>query len=310
MSISPSRIFSHRQPFLLHWVVLICALALAIGREVGAHEAEISVPDEWLTVERGDFPVIIVASHGGTLRPEELPDRSQGNTVRDTNTTELAIQLARELEQKFGKRPSLVVLNVHRIKLDANREIAEAALGNPLAMALWQNFHDAIRAESARVQQVHGAGLLLDLHGHGRRTGRVELGYVVSPDNLLLPDAALDADLSIAAASSISALSRRSLQSFSQILRGPESFGSLLEAEDYLAVPSASRPHSGNLPYFQGGFIVREHGSATDGEVCAIQIEVPLRNFRDTGENRQKFARALTLAIEKFFQIHASMILL
>ena len=57
----------------------------------------------------------------GDLRPSEIPDRAFGST------------LAAALLGKTGRRPSRVICYLHRIKLDTNREIVEAAHGSPMA---------------------------------------------------------------------------------------------------------------------------------------------------------------------------------
>src|SRR5690606_18517561 len=81
----------------------------------------------------GTLPLIISAPHGGGLRPTEIPDRTTGTTVTDLNTEELARAVAAAFEQRTGERPHLLVSRLARIKLDPNRELAEAAAGNAYA---------------------------------------------------------------------------------------------------------------------------------------------------------------------------------
>ena len=51
----------------------------------------------------------------------------------DSYTIELTTAIATSLFELTGKHPHVITLYLSRKKLDANREIVEAAQGNPLA---------------------------------------------------------------------------------------------------------------------------------------------------------------------------------
>ena len=93
----------------------------------------------------GNLPVIISAPHGGRERPAELPDREQGTFAFDTNTQELARAAAAELHARTGGWPHVVICRLHRRKVDCNREIIEAAAGNPTAEQAWKEFEQTGR---------------------------------------------------------------------------------------------------------------------------------------------------------------------
>ena len=103
-----------------------------------------------ITVQLGELPLIISAPHGGSLKPAEMMDRTDppGVLTNDTGTAELAWLISAEIEDTIGLRPYVVVNNIHREKLDANRDIDEAAQGDPLAESVWDEYHTAI--EEAR----------------------------------------------------------------------------------------------------------------------------------------------------------------
>jgi hypothetical protein len=106
----------------------------------------------WVEMLAGDIPVIVSAPHGGTLRPASIPDRTGSvTTVRDANTEELARDIADAFRAKTGGTPHVIILRLHRIKLDANREIVEAAQGNAEAERAWHEFHGYIEAARAAV---------------------------------------------------------------------------------------------------------------------------------------------------------------
>src|SRR5437870_345025 len=124
----------------------------------------------------GDLPFILSAPHGGRERPEELPDREQGTFAFDTNTQELARAVTAELHARTGHWPHIIICRIHRRKLDCNREIVEAAAGNPLAEQAWREYQVFIDAAHAAVVERQGRGLYIDLHGHGHAEQRLELG--------------------------------------------------------------------------------------------------------------------------------------
>ena len=137
----------------------------------------------------GDLPIILSAPHGGDLRPSEIPDRTFGSTLADANTEDVLRQLAAALLEKTGRRPFRVICHLHRIKLDANREIVEAAQGSPIAEQAWTEYHGFIDDAKRRVLTSSSFGLLLDLHGHAHAVPRLELGYLLSDAELNLSDA-------------------------------------------------------------------------------------------------------------------------
>jgi hypothetical protein len=257
----------------------------------------------YIELTAGSLPLVLSAPHGGALTPAELPDRTSGETVTDTNTLELALAIAAAFEERTGKRPHLVLCQLERTKLDANRDIGEAAQGNPLAEVAWREWHGFLTAARAAVEE-GGPGLYIDLHGHGHAILRLELGYLLTASELALSDAQLNSP-ALTSRSSIRALATRSPAGLAGLLRGPSSLGALLEARGYAAVPSASQPAPGSSdPYFSGGYDTGRHGSRTDGMVDAIQIEAHRVGVRDTESNRAAFANALVQVLQDYLRAH------
>jgi len=249
----------------------------------------------------GDLPLIITAPHGGSLLPDELPDRTGTNitTVRDGNTEELARTIGNVFQARTGGRPHLIIVRLRRTKIDANREIVEAAQGNRLTARAWIEYHSFIEAAKRAVIVGHGSGLYIDLHGHGHDIERLELGYLLDQEALALSDAALDVSRH-EEESSIRTLSRASPASFAELLRGPRSVGGLFEAEGFSAVPSPATPNPGGSPYFNGGYNTVRHGSRDGGPISGLQIESNFTGVRDTQANRERFATALVRVWEQF----------
>jgi hypothetical protein len=272
------------------------AVAPGVGeRYVGAAEYVEYLP--------GDLPIVLSAGHGGTLRPASIPDRTQGVTTQDRNTVELALRLADALEARLGGRPHLVLSHLHRIKLDPNRELGEAAQGNPVAGRAWWEYHAFLERARSTVEEDHGEGLYVDVHGHGHVIPRVELGYLLSAATLALDDASLSAPEQVER-SSLRGLVRPSGATLAELVRGPLSLGARLLDEGIPAVPSPAAPSPGSDPYFSGGYSTARYGSRDGGGVSGIQVEAHFPGVRDTDENRTRFAGILADALMEFFRDH------
>lgn len=261
--------------------------------------------EQFIEVRTGTLPIILTVPHGGGLKPENVLARRYGVTGTDSNTIPLSELIIEELESRYGGRPHVIISRLHRSRLDPNREIKEAAQGEPTAEAAWHLFHNSADKARDAVMRRHGLGLLLDIHGHRHLDQRVELGYLVTNEQLRPSDAALNADAALIASTSIRDLDRRSPVTFAELLRGPYSLGSLLEARGFRSVPSSDKPRPGIMAsYFSGAYNVAAHGSCNGGTVSAIQVECPWNGIRDKPENQRRFAKALADALGVYFETH------
>lgn len=252
----------------------------------------------------GDLPVILSAPHGGDMTPAEIPDRTWGTLVTDTNSRETILAVRDAFVERTGSAPHVVISHLKRTKLDPNREIDEAAQGSPFAENAWREFHHFIEVAEGAVVTESGGGLYLDLHGHGHPNNWVELGYLLSASDLAQPDDVLDGSTFVDK-SAIRALARDVEIPFSQLLRGPTSFGGRLAAMGVRSVPSPDDPSPGTAAYFSGGYNTRRHGSRTAGRVVSgIQLELPRPGIRDTEENRRVFAARLAAVVESYMTDH------
>lgn len=228
--------------------------------------------DDYVEYVAGSLPVLLTSGHGGGLEPAEIPDRTYGVTTQDARTEELARELAEELAARTGRYPHLVISHLHRSKLDPNREIVEAAQGDPRAEQAWREFHAYIDFATSVIETDWGGGVYLDLHGHGHAIARIEWGYALNGTDLSRTDAALDAPAYVNLATVKHAATLPGAR-LSQVVRGPFSFGTWMHGLGYPSVPSAAIPSPGSDPYFTGGYNVRRHGSRDGGTVDAVQVE-------------------------------------
>jgi hypothetical protein len=286
-------------------ILLIAALTSSCP--LHAREEVFFGDKEYIEYIPGTLPLIISAPHGGALKPEDMRNRTTGKTDKDGNTQELARLISEELFKKHGGKPHLIICRLHRVKLDANREIVEAAQGDPQAERAWHEFQNFIKQAREKVKKDFGSGLYIDLHGQRHLRGWVELGYALTAQKLDLTDEQLQGDPSIVAASTLPELDKRSPHSFAALIRGPASLGALLAAEGFNSVPSPKVPSPGTNEYFSGGYNAQTHGSANGGTISGLQIECPWVGVRDKPENHRKFAAALARCLGLFFKTHFQM---
>jgi hypothetical protein len=288
-----------------HGLQSVLALGLAVGlgctrpTAPSAPRSTASAPErqfgrnQYVEYVPGDIPLILTAPHGGSLAPEEIPDRTSGETSTDSQSQPLALAICDALVRRTGHRPHLVLCHLRRTKLDANRELAVAAQGSPAASQAWSEFHGYIETARRAVESASGRGLLIDLHGHAHPAGRIELGYLIQPSDLNRDDRELNQP-EWAALSSLQNSLLISGHSLSNLLRGPESLGASLEARGYSSLPGPQRPRPGQEAYFRGGYVTQRHGK---GGLDAIQIETPFRTVRQTPATRAAFADAVADAL-------------
>lgn len=237
--------------------------------------------------------LVFSVSISGNIRPEMIPDRRKNccnnsvpgckfqrnklSMVRDSFTLEMAVTLRAQLSLLLGERPHLVICNLNRRKVDVNRDLDNGAQHNPHAERTWHDYHTFIRQARLNVMRNCGRGIIFDVHGQSHPEKLVELGYVLSSDDLHavpLPEQ-----------SSIRCLSLCSRYNFQNILRGPQSLGARLSREGFAAVPSPAMP-APPTNYYSGGYTVQEWGSALGGSVDAIQLELPFHireRYKTTG---------------------------
>ena len=267
----------------------------------------------------GNAPVILTAPHGGTLTPSSIPDRTaaacggSATTVTDANVDALVRAMQQRYLARFGKYPHVIIANLSRRKLDANRLLPEAACGNADAAVAFGEWHGFIDDAKRAVLEASGKGWYMDMHGHGHAGQRLELGYLLTAGELNLTDAALDATIGYENTSSVRTLSLQSPYSFAAVLRGPVSLGTLYANNGVPAVPGGADPRPEGDAYFTGGDNTRRHscgeaasslGGTASGNICGVQIEAHFIGVRDNAANRDRFGDVTAFVLEEFLRTH------
>ena len=125
--------------------------------------------EQLLTLSNGNFPVVLVAPHGGREAIPGIGIRQGANvpqfkTGRDHHTAELAAAIALKLGELSGAKPFLVVARFDRKYVDANRP-SSGAYEALEAQPYYAAFHRAVDEACKQIRKVWGRGLLLDIHG-------------------------------------------------------------------------------------------------------------------------------------------------
>lgn len=292
-----------------------------------------TMPEDWVQYISGRIPIVISSPHNGQIKPEGVPLRNHGcwvdgecvwkydcanpdprkchaETLADMNSLRIAKMMTEILEDTTGARPYLVYNNLHRSFLDANRRKPEAADGIPMMEVAYDTFFEQAKLAHDAVEQKCGKGLWIDVHGHTQNQ-YVMLGYDFPVESFRFKNKTLDAKLKYAADSTIRALSKDHPEgyTFSQLLRGDVSLGSMLEKEGVETVPSPTLldPQQIEGEYLDGATIINRYGSQSKGTVDAVQMEIPSHwrngydNVKAPKANRQ-FAEKAVRAILAFVQ--------
>lgn len=216
-----------------------------------------------ITVSSGNLPLLIVAGHGGKLalsgaeiRQQDKVDDPDFLLLGDTKTVELATDLAGAVEQEAGegRRPSLIINQIHRRYADVNRKPQQSS-HDPVGIAHHAAFHDAVHEELSRLVRLHGWALLLDIHGQSRYPTTLLLG--TGRNTLIGP------------------WSRAALW-------GRDGLVPSLQQAGFSVEPTTA---AGKQVY-GGGYTIRHHGA--DGKVEAWQMEHS-RAIRDQLDRRSRY---------------------
>ena len=244
--------------------------------------------------------IIICAPHGGNLKPSTIQNRYENclgkkhaiSVYNDRYTKELSLLLRDQLKRILSEdmSPHLIINNLHRTKMDANRDLFEATLNESEAVVAHQEYHGFIKEAK---KSIH-CGIIFDIHGQAHPEEWIELGYLIKKKDLcndnLVPEN-----------SSIRSLGKRSNFSFKDIVSGSASLGRFLQDEGISVIPSPKIPKTkGN--YFTGGFTTIHHSSFHGGSVDVIQIESH-KKYRNN-EALPEYVKALATAIKRFVDLH------
>ena len=262
----------------------------------------------YTTYYPGNIPVILSIPHGGDISPSEISNRTYGVTVTDSNTIELGIAIRNYFYSNYNIRPYVIINNLKRTKLDANRDKAEAAQNNIYAERAFDEFHFYIEKAREDIISKFSTGILFDIHGHGINPDgfndlRTWIGYLLTADELDNSNDYIDQNISINDVS-IYSLLNSSGQTLSQLLSGPNSLGALFENNNYTALPSPESRSPEGMRYFSGGYNTFRYGTNREFNFSSIQLEFPFQGLRDTPQSRTQFSSIFVDLVQEYFLTH------
>ena len=221
----------------------------------------------------GDLPIIISVPHGGSLKPEIVSDRTFGVNAKDNGTQEVALEMVVEFKKRTGKIPHVIFSHLNRKKLDVNREEFEAAQENPIALTAWNEYHGFIELAKTTARNQYGKGFLIDLHGQNHPEKRIEIGYRLENDELMLSDSELNAK-EYGEKSSLKNLMKNSRFTHAELIHGPKSLGALFDKYSVRSTPSPSEPAPESYKYFSGGYTIFRHAAEDTTTIFGAQFEL------------------------------------
>lgn len=237
--------------------------------------------NKYLTYKEGTTNILLSAPHGGGIKPLNIPNRVYGNKGQDTYTRRLIQRIVELLDKEFA--PYYIYSDIHRSKVDLNREIKEGAQSNPIAEKVWHNWNRIIREYIYNIRQDYKKGLYIDIHSHNN-SNQFQIGYGFSVKNYLN----LRKGLPVSAHSTMYSL-KLSGQSEYYTLFGSGSFVRSLELDGFkVLIPEAENK------YLNGGRGIKVFSGNGIG---AIQIECPISVLKS---NLNGVAISLTAAIERY----------
>ena len=113
--------------------------------------------ESYIEYHAGNLPIILSAPHGGRSTPDEIPDRTYGTTVTDDNTYELTKTVMDTMIARFGGRPHVILCQLKRTKLDANRDSVEAAQDDKYALRPGRSIIIILVLQKRKLRRIMGA---------------------------------------------------------------------------------------------------------------------------------------------------------
>jgi hypothetical protein len=249
----------------------------------------------------GDLPLILSAGRGGSLQPENMPNRTIGTPTPEAGTEELIREMVDAYRRRGGAIPTAVISRLHRAKMDPDAEQLEGTQGHAAAKRAWREYHGFLAAARLYAEERFQTGLYVDVHGRDQDPQRVEFGYLLPSAQLALSDTELS-NTTILQQSSIRRIAvENNRTDFASIVRGAQSLGALFHASGIPSSPSPLHPVPQNASYVPGGFSTARYGSRNGTLVSAVYMQTPLQGMRDTSANRRTFADTFVDLMDGYF---------
>jgi len=243
--------------------------------------------DGYIQYYVGNAPVIITVPHGGEVTPSTIPMRN-GDATRSENTIDIAEYFYNTFTSGSNNLyPHIIINNIDRGQLDPDINIEVGAQSN-YSTIYYNRYHNYIQAAIDSTEEYFDVGMLVNLVGHSDESDKVELGYLVSLNDLNKTDTVLSSSNIQTSISSIASLSSSSL---AETIRGFDSVGAKIMDLNcckpiyytFDVTPSPDFPVPDNNDYNSGGYTLLTYGSQNGvSKISAIEFSTPFLNHRDS----------------------------
>ena len=257
----------------------------------------------------GNTPIIITVPHDGDIMPTSIPDRT-GEIKKAENTLGIAEYFYNSFTSNGsnGLFPHIIINNINRSRLDPDASIEIGAQNNN-AIAHYNRYHNYIQAAVDSTEANFGVGILVNLSAHkDDNNGVVEIGYLISKDDLNNSNAYID---NLASQSSISAISAISNAQFSDSVRGFDSMGKkMMELNcckpiyyTFDVTPSPTIPAPQSDDYNPGGYTVSRYSNNVNSSMGAIEFSTPYIDHRDSPYGYIALGTMLVETVVQFYEL-------
>ena len=261
--------------------------------------------EKWVEYIEGNMPLVISVPHGGTMVVDSLPIRNCKGAVgvRDGNTIELALAIQGYFQKTYHLTPHIIISHLSRKHLDQNREFENgASCGNKQVERPWYTFHNWVDSALNLATADGKKAMYIDLHGHGHKNQRLEVGYNLTKEELnrILND---NFNEKAKAHSLANLLKMDSSLNFKDLIFGDKAFGTILVNNGLAATPSKQD----NVPaeeeaFFSGGDNTRRFTGKKYPNVFGLQIES--NGAARKIENRAKTAKGIADAVVEYLNLY------
>lgn len=262
--------------------------------------------ENWTEYIEGNMPLVISVPHGGRIVVDTLPvrDCKGAVVVTDGNTIELARAIQAYFQKEYQLTPHIIISHLSRKHLDQNRELDNGATcGNKQVEKPWYTFHNFVDSALNLATAGGNRAMYIDLHGHGHKNQRLEIGYNLTKGELneLLSDK-FDGKSKYHSIANL--LKSENSLNFKEIIFGDNAFGTFLVNNGVPATPSKQDlVPTKEEAFFSGGDNTRRFTGKKYPNVFGLQIESDGTARR--AANRENTAKGISEAVVQYLNTYA-----
>ena len=262
--------------------------------------------EKWVEYIEGNMPLVISVPHGGRVTIDTLPIRDCKDAI--TGVDGGTIELAKAIQDYFKKThnvvPHIIISHIARKHVDQNREFENGAVcGYEKNEKPWHTFHNWVDSALNLATANGKRAMYIDLHGHGHKNQRLEIGYNITWGELnKILNGTFNNDQKYHSIRNL--LKQENGLELKEMLFGDNAFGTLLVNNGIASTPSKQDlvPQKGEA-FFSGGDNTRRFTGQKYPNVFGLQIECDRTARSET--KRYDTAKSIAEAIVQYMDMYA-----